>query len=209
MHQSSLDKMRCFVDEWLVASRGSPLDVLDLGSMDINGSYRPLFDDPAWRYRGVDLAPGKNVDIVLADPYRWREIPAASQDVVVSGQAFEHMPFFWAGMLQIERALRPGGLACIIAPSRGYEHRYPVDCWRFYRDGFAALADYAGMELLAARTQWAREGYEQDDSDDWGDSIAIMRKPEGRRHWKARLVLALRRRLDGIALARNALSEGD
>ncbi len=206
MHQSSLDKMARFVEDWLAPRRGQELDVLDLGSMDINGSYRRFFDDPAWRYRGADLASGDNVDIVLSDPYHWREIPAASQDVVISGQAFEHMPFFWAGMLQIERALRPGGLACIIAPSRGYEHRYPVDCWRFYRDGFVALADYVGMELLSAHTQWARRGYEQDDSDDWGDSIAVMRKPE-RRHWKQRLVLALRRRLDGIPLARNPLPE--
>ncbi len=208
MHQSSLDKMRWFVDNWLDGLRGRPLRILDLGSMDINGSYRQFFDDPQWRYQGADLAAGDNVDILLRDAYRWREVPASSQDVVISGQAFEHMPFFWAGMQQIDRALKPGGLACIIAPSRGYEHRYPVDCWRFYRDGFAALADYCGLELLDSRTQWERQGYESDDSDDWGDSIAVMRKPE-RRGLKERLVLALRRRLDGIALAANPLPGDD
>ena len=33
--------------------------------------------------------------------------------------------------------------ASAFAPSRGPEHRYPNDCWRFYPDGYRALAKYA------------------------------------------------------------------
>ena len=91
--------------------------------------------------------------------------------------------------------LRPGGMICIIAPSRGYEHRYPVDCWRFYPDAFAALARYTGLELLSATTQWERLGYSQDDSDDWGDTVAVLRKPRGQ-SLRRRLILALRRWVD-------------
>lgn len=199
MHQSSLDKMRGFVDEYLDGLRGQPLAILDLGSLDVNGSYRPLFDDPAWRYCGVDLESGPNVDLVLSDPYRWPEIAAASQDVVISGQAFEHIEFFWATLQRMAYVLRPGGLICVIAPSRGYEHRYPVDCWRFYPDGFHALARYAGLELLSAQTQWERLGYKRDDSDDWGDTIAVLRKPR-RQSLRVRAILGLRRWLDGLAL---------
>jgi SAM-dependent methyltransferase len=207
VHQSSLDKMRAFVAEHLAARRGAPLAILDLGSMDVNGSYRSLFDDPLWRYQGVDLAPGRNVDIVLADPYRWREIPAGSQDVIVSGQAFEHIEFFWVTLQQMTRALRPGGLICLIAPSRGYEHRYPVDCWRFYPDAFQALARYTGLELVSATTQWEPLGYTQDDSDDWGDSVSVMRKPE-RLSLRVRSVLALRRWVDRLPAVRDDLPPG-
>lgn len=199
MHQSSLDKMQAFVREHLAARRGTPLDILDLGSLDVNGSYRPLFDDPAWRYRGADLEAGPNVDLVLGDPYRWPEIPTASQDVVISGQAFEHIEFFWVTLQRMADVLRPGGLICIIAPSRGYEHRYPVDCWRFYPDAFDALARYTGLELLAASTQWERLGYTRDDSDDWGDTVAVLRKPR-QQALRTRAILALRRWVDRLPL---------
>ena len=128
--------------------------MLDLGSQDINGSYRPLFSEPAWRYLGVDMSAGANVDIVLADPYDWREIAPASADVIISGQTFEHTEFFWLTMLQIARALRPNAICCIIAPSSGPEHRFPVDCWRVYPDGLRAVARYAGLETAEAWTQW-------------------------------------------------------
>jgi hypothetical protein len=32
--------------------------VLDIGGADINGGYRVIFDDPRFRYRTVDVAPG-------------------------------------------------------------------------------------------------------------------------------------------------------
>ena len=94
----------------------------------------------------MDLSEGENVDLVLSDPYSWSEIRSSSVDVFVSGQAFEHIEFFWQTMLEIARALKPGGLCCIIAPSGGPEHKYPLDCWRFYPDGFRALARYAGLD---------------------------------------------------------------
>jgi hypothetical protein len=42
----------------------------------------------------VDLSAGPNVDVVLRDPYDWRELSAASADVVIFGQTFEHTEFF-------------------------------------------------------------------------------------------------------------------
>ena len=87
--------MSAFRRDYLEARRAEPLVVLDLGSQDINGSYRPLFAVPPWKYVGVDLAAGPNVDVVLADPYDWREIDPESADVIVAGQTFEHTEFFW------------------------------------------------------------------------------------------------------------------
>ncbi|PLY14729.1 MAG: methyltransferase type 11 [Sedimenticola sp.] len=195
MHQSSLDKMERFVKQYLVELRDKPLKILDLGSMDINGSYKRFFVNQQWKYIGIDLAEGRNVDVVLSDPYQWKEITANSHDVVVSGQAFEHMEYFWSVMQQIERVVKPEGLICIIAPSRGYEHRYPVDCWRFYPDGFRGLARYVDLELLFVETQWDRLDYNVDDSDDWGDTIAVFRKPQ-KRTFKRKMLLGLRRWLD-------------
>ena len=144
-----------------------PLRVLDLGSYDVNGSYRPFFEKPNWRYEGADMGPGPNVDHVLTDPYRW-SLADESFDVVVTGQAFEHIKFYWRTFDEMVRVLRPGGHIFLLAPSKGVEHRHPVDCWRFYRDGMRALGEMGGLEVLEAETRW---------DNTWGDTVGVFRKP--------------------------------
>lgn len=179
MHKSSLDKMRSFRDRHLGERKGDPLLILDLGSMDANGTYRPCFDIPPWKYQGVDIAPGENVDIVVRNPYCWKELRTNSVDVLISGQAFEHIECFWVTMLEIERVLKPAGLCCIIAPSAGHEHRYPVDCWRFYPDGFAALSRFAGLQIIEVSRQVEPDSRFDDESNVWQDTMLVCRKPEG------------------------------
>lgn len=189
MHQSSLEHMRDLVARYL--DPGRQIAVADIGSYDVNGSYRPLFDSPRWSYTGVDLAPGPNVDVVLKSPYRL-PFPTASQDVLVSGQAFEHVEFFWLSWLEMVRVLRPGGLIFLIAPSRGPEHRYPVDCWRFYPDGYKALARWGELELLEVATDW--DPHPAEDSAAWGDTVGVFRRRQGAA-WRLRLAALLQRKL--------------
>ena len=151
------------------------LTILDLGSQDINGTYKCFFDSPSWKYVGLDMVSGENVDIVLEDPYSWTEIGDETADVLISGQALEHVEYFWLTFTEIARVLKPGGMCCIIAPSGGPEHRFPVDCWRFYPDGFRALARFARLELVSVATQWDSEGY-IDGSDVWQDTLMVCRK---------------------------------
>lgn len=176
VHPSSFDKMARFRDRYLSAREQHPLRILDVGSLDVNGSYRELFSAPPWVYTGLDMTPGRNVDVVLRTPYAWREIGSASADVVISGQALEHMPYFWITMLEIARVLKAGGLCCILVPSSGPEHRYPVDCWRVYPDGLVALAHFARLHILEAVTQWDTAG--DPESDLWHDSMLVCRKPD-------------------------------
>ena len=42
---------------------------------------------------------------MVLDIYNWIEIPDESYDVVISGQAFEHMEFFWKSIIEIKRIL--------------------------------------------------------------------------------------------------------
>ena len=176
MHPSSYDKMARFREEYLRGKEQERLTIYDIGSQDINGSYRPLFSEPAWRYIGVDMAAGKNVDLVLKNPYHWREIAAGSADVIISGQTFEHTEFFWETTAQIARALKVGGICCILAPSAGPEHQYPVDCWRVYPDGFRAVARYAGLEVLEATAQWEDLPQYDNESNKWHDATLVARK---------------------------------
>ncbi len=177
MHQSSMDKMKLFRDEYLSGEENKQLNFFDLGSMDVNGTYRSLFNSPKWNYVGLDMEPGPGVDLVLKKPYRWDSIKSASVDVVISGQAFEHIEYIWITMVEISRVLKPNGLCCLIAPSSGVEHKYPVDCWRIYPDGFSALAAFAQLEVLALSTQWNDIGY-ADGSDEWHDTMLVCKKPD-------------------------------
>jgi SAM-dependent methyltransferase len=168
--------MTAFRDRYLSDRVTDPLRILDVGSLDVNGSYREIFSKPPWAYIGLDQTAGKNVDIVLRTPYVWTEVASGSADVVISGQAFEHIQYFWITILEIARVLRAGGLCCLLAPSSGPEHRYPVDCWRFYPDGMIALAQFAQMEILEVVTQWENVG--DAESDLWHDSMLVCRKPD-------------------------------
>ncbi len=151
--------------------------VLDVGSYDVNGSYRHLFVDDKFEYFGLDMEKGPNVDIVLKNPYNWNEIETDSFDVVISGQAFEHIEFFWITMAEMARVLKKDGLLCVIAPNGFGEHRYPVDCYRFFTDGMVALARYVSLDTLHAHTNCAPSA----ESKDWysqnsADSILIAQK---------------------------------
>lgn len=171
MHASSYEHMRDLVARHLVKSE--PLRIVDIGSYDVNGTYRPLFDNPGWSYTGVDLAAGPGVDIALVSPYRL-PFRSASMDVVISGQAFEHVEFFWQSWLEMLRILKPGGKLLLIAPSRGPEHKHPQDCWRFYPDGYRALARYGRCKLLEVSTDW--EPHPDPDSSHWGDTVGAFLK---------------------------------
>ncbi len=149
MHQSSMDRCREFVEEYLDVS--TPLAIADVGSYDVNGTYRPLFANELWTYTGFDVAAGPNVDVVVESPERWglRSENLAKFDVVISGQTLEHVRRPWVWIKQVAELCRPGGLIWICAPNTWVYHEYPIDCWRIWPDGMRALFDEAGLTEVA------------------------------------------------------------
>lgn len=185
MHASSYEHMTDLVHRHLDPSR--PLTIIDIGSYDVNGSYRTLFNQAPWSYTGIDLSHGPGVDVVLSSPYRF-PLPSASVDLVVSGQAFEHVEYFWQTWLEMLRVLKPGGRIFLIAPSRGPEHKYPQDCWRFYPDGYRALAKFGHCDLLEVSTDW--EPHADPGSSHWGDTVGVFQKRPAnfRQRWAQRAI---------------------
>ncbi len=184
MHASAMAQMRRCVDTYL--SRGRRYRVVDFGSRISDGqrnSHRDVFAEYDVDYVGVDIDEGRNVDVVMKRPYK---IPlrANSVDVVISGQVFEHVPFFWASFMELARILRPGGLIFITVPSRGHAHDV-YDCWRIYPDGLRAIAAVSRLELLEGRTDFPpttdgrRFDYGGIDRTHayWGDTVGVFRKP--------------------------------
>jgi 2-polyprenyl-3-methyl-5-hydroxy-6-metoxy-1,4-benzoquinol methylase len=179
MHKSSYELMRQFAQQIRERAAGRLIRVLDVGSAGVNGTYKDLFIFPGAEYVGLDIQAGPNVDVVPEDPYRWTALPDNSFDVIISGQALEHIEFPWLIFEQIARKLKPMGLACLIAPSRGPEHRYPVDCYRYYPDGLRALAKWSGLNVVECEYTRGQSGFGAD-SDQWGDCRCILIKDVAR-----------------------------
>lgn len=184
MHPASLEKMRHFRSVYVDDGYDQPVRVLDVGSLTVSeaGSenllnYRKCFEGARFAYTGLDLAPGRNVDVVPADPYRWDEIDDESFEIVISGQALEHNPYFWITLAEMARVLVPGGLVCIIAPSRGFVHRFPLDCWRFFPDAGPALCAYVDLELLESYVE-VRRLRKVTHGQLWHDFLLIAKKPK-------------------------------
>lgn len=89
--------------------------VLEVGSLDINGSVRDLFS--ACDYTGVDLQDGPGVD--LACPGHLLALPSGHFDTVISAECFEHNPFWRETFANMLRMTRPGGLVLISCATTG------------------------------------------------------------------------------------------
>jgi SAM-dependent methyltransferase len=92
------------------------VDVLDVGSGDVNGTNRPFFDQTC-KYQGNDAFPGRNVDLV----YKTTELPfqGPSFDVIISSECFQHDPEWKDSLRKIVQMLRPGGLLLFSCATTG------------------------------------------------------------------------------------------
>ena len=171
MHRNSYRKMEWFKNTYL--HKSNKLDILDVGSLDGKGTlnYSTLFNETNWTYTGLDIEGGNNVQIIVTDIYNWFEIEDNSYDVIISGQFFEHLEFFWLAMIQIERVLKPGGYLCIIVPSAGPNHGGDMpNCYRFHEDGLKAMAKYVDLEVLHASVD------NRSEANPWNDACLVARK---------------------------------
>jgi len=125
-HQQQLDFVQSVKDEFPEYFKGTK--VLEVGSLNINGSVRQFFE--ADEYIGCDLGKGAGVDIVCQGhelPY-----PDGSFDVVISCECFEHDQHWEKTFQKMIDLVRKGGLvifscATIGRPEHGTARASPVD----------------------------------------------------------------------------------
>lgn len=78
-------------------------DVLDVWSMDVNGTNNYLFENCT--FTGLDIGPGKNVTVVCPiKDYK----PGKQFDVIISSEMLEHDKDYKASMLRMYELLKPG-----------------------------------------------------------------------------------------------------
>lgn len=124
--------------------------VLEVGSLDVNGSVRPLIMNcfhPA-EYVGVDMQAGKSVDMVCSAEQLVERFGENQFDVVISMEMLEHAREWRACVSNMKRVCRSGGVLVMSTRSKGFRyHAYPNDFWRFEQEDMKRIL--ADCELLA------------------------------------------------------------
>lgn len=122
----------------------SPASILDIGSRNVNGSSRSVWE-ACPQYIGVDLEPGEGVDIV-ADALTFNS--GTRYDLVLCCETLEHTTNPLAIADTCKRHVAANGFLVITTPDNGFEeHGYPRDYWRIMPHAYADLL-YAGWHLL-------------------------------------------------------------
>lgn len=93
----------------------SNVNVLEVGSLDINGSVRDFFD--AKTYLGIDVGPGPGVDLAIQG--QDLSLPDHTFDVSVSAECFEHNPHWKETFINMVRMTKPDGI--VLFTCAGYD----------------------------------------------------------------------------------------
>lgn len=143
MHRSVKEWVADQVDTLSLAGAS----VLEVGSLDVNGSVRNLFRG---EYVGLDMREGKGVDVV-ADA---SDLPFADRSfgVVVSTEMLEHCLKPYEAVREMGRVLTSRGELLLTARGPGFpRHGYPNDYWRFTEADFSAMMHVADVQCVDVR----------------------------------------------------------
>lgn len=146
MHGSVLDWFKtCIVPAEITGKR-----MIEVGSMDVNGSARPLFTAHAPReYIGVDFRAGAGVDRVCNAERLVAEFGVESFDVVMSTEMLEHTPDWKTAVYNLKQVVAKDGLLFVTTRSPGFEyHGYPHDYWRYTKQDFIIIFQDMLIESL-------------------------------------------------------------
>src|SRR4051812_33449727 len=130
-----------FVRASLAPAEVESRSVLEVGSLDVNGTVRPIVVAlRPGRYVGVDLAPGPGVDEICDATELVRRFGSDVFDIVISTEMLEHVRDWRAVLSQLKRVLKPGGTLLLTTRSCGFPyHGFPEDFWRYETSDMSVL----------------------------------------------------------------------
>lgn len=137
----------------LMALKKAP-SVLELGTRRSQPDRCTMHRDwvpHAAEYLGSDFEAGLDVDVV-ADVHKLSDVVGDNRfDAIVSCSVFEHVQYPWIAVVELCRALKPGGLIFVQTHQTFPLHAYPFDYWRFSTDALKTLfSGQVGFKVIGA-----------------------------------------------------------
>jgi SAM-dependent methyltransferase len=93
----------------------SQVKVLEVGSLDINGSVRQFFDD--CDYLGIDIGTGPGVDLVCQGQNLSHD--KETYDTIITCECFEHNPYWVETFQNMYRLAKKGSLIILTCATTG------------------------------------------------------------------------------------------
>ncbi len=140
MHTSVMN----FVKKVLVVKNVIGQSILEVGSLNVNGSARPYLCSlqPA-SYTGLDMRPGRSVDYVCDACDLTKRYGVNRFDIVVSTEMLEHVEHWQTALENMHQVCKDNGIVLITTRSPGFKkHSYPHDYWRFTKEDFSLIYFY-------------------------------------------------------------------
>lgn len=124
--------------------------ILEIGSRARSGISRRDMFVPKLKYVGLDIMAGPNVDVV-GDAHNLPVELNNRFDFAFSASTFEHLLMPWKAALELNRALKPGGIAYIQSHQTWPIHEEPWDFFRFSKYAWTGLFNvHTGFEMVRA-----------------------------------------------------------
>lgn len=141
-------------------ARGGPVDILDVGTSEgrMLRYLEPRIQPDSVTLTGVDLYPFGKERVYRRDDWRlldmdleegMPELPSEEYDIVVCEQVLEHLHHPQRLLADIERVLRPGGLAIIGVPI------FPFGLHRLRPAAVRAIAYFGGKAKRDHVREWS------------------------------------------------------
>lgn len=142
MHENSRLLFERYAKKYFAANAR----VLEIGPDQFPSTFQALTNHANDKWDYLDIRDRRHGNIISGDGYHF-PIEAGAYDVVFSASVVEHVQAIWDWMPELARVCRQGGAVVTICPTSWPYHEAPVDCWRIYPEGMAALYRHAGLSV--------------------------------------------------------------
>ena len=149
--QAGLGRSEAAFERFRAEANDRQLDVLEIGARPVGINSTPRRDQfpHARRYIAMDVHPGDGIDLV-GDAHRLSDLTGmAALDAIFSFAVLEHLAMPWLAAIEMNRALRVGGLVFHRTHQSFPVHEQPNDFWRYSDEAMRVLfGPVHGFEII-------------------------------------------------------------